>query len=181
MEVMLRCFVPDRPGALSSLAGAIGEAGGDILAVDVVEHGPRRALDDMVVLLPSGDLRGLLARVEQVDGVEVVHAGPSRGHPGDAATRLAGWLEAVLSGAMTFERGVLTIVGGLLRVDEATMVAGEDAPEEREGLLVLPVDGRTMVLRRDYRFTSAERERALAVARLCTEVRRHVDAAPSSA
>jgi len=47
---MLRCSVPDRPGALAVLAGTIGEAGGDIQAVDVVEHGESDALDDLVVV-----------------------------------------------------------------------------------------------------------------------------------
>jgi hypothetical protein len=33
---LLRVAVPDRPGALGALATAIGRAGGDIKAVDVV-------------------------------------------------------------------------------------------------------------------------------------------------
>lgn len=177
---MLRCAIPDRPGALAGLAGAIGAAGGDILAVDVVEHDGGRALDDLVVLLPGGDMRRLLDGIGRLEGVEVVHAGPSRGHPGDAAIRLAVGLEAVLGGAMAPERGVVTIIGGLLRVREATLVPAGEAPRERDGVLVVPLDARALVLRRDYRFTRTERERALAVARLCQEVARQVEASPAS-
>jgi hypothetical protein len=46
---LLRVSVPDRPGALGALASAIGEAGGDITAVDVVERGPDAAVDDVLV------------------------------------------------------------------------------------------------------------------------------------
>lgn len=179
MELTLRCTVPDRPGALAALAGTIAEAGGDILSVDVVEHEDGLALDDVVVLLPGRDVRTLLARIAAVDGVEVVHAGPSRGHPGDAATRLAIGLEAIMNGAMTLDDAVLTIVGGLLRVDGATLTPPTDAPEEGKCVLVLDFDGRALVLRREYRFTRTERERALAITRLCQELGRHVGASSS--
>lgn len=49
MLYLLRVSVPDRPGALGALASAIGEAGGDITAVDVVERGPAAAIDDVLV------------------------------------------------------------------------------------------------------------------------------------
>ena len=49
MLYLLRVSVPDRPGSLGALATAIGEAGGDITAVDVVERGPTAAVDDVLV------------------------------------------------------------------------------------------------------------------------------------
>jgi hypothetical protein len=49
MLYLLRVSVPDRPGALGALASAIGEAGGDITAVDVVERGRSVAIDDVLV------------------------------------------------------------------------------------------------------------------------------------
>jgi hypothetical protein len=49
MLYLLRVTVPDRPGALGALASAIGEAGGDITAVDVVERGLSAAVDDVLV------------------------------------------------------------------------------------------------------------------------------------
>jgi ACT domain len=53
MLYLLRVSVPDRPGALGALASAIGEAGGDITAVDVVERGPSAAVDDVLVETPD--------------------------------------------------------------------------------------------------------------------------------
>lgn len=180
MDVMLRCSVPDRPGALAALAGAIGRAGGDIAAVEVTEQQPGRALDDLVIALPRGGLTRLLAEVEAVEGVEVLHAGPSRGQPGDVASRFAVAVEAMLNGAMTPERGVTTLVGGLLQVADAAVVPAADAPRSNDRRLVLPLDGRALVLRRDYPFTTTERQRALALARLCDEVHRHVQSSPRS-
>lgn len=180
MDIMLRCTVPDRPGALAALAGAIGRAGGDIEAVEVIEQQAGRALDDLVVALPRGGLQRLVAEVEGVDGVEVVHAGPSRGQPGDVASRFAVAVEAMLNGAMTPERGVVTLVGGLLQVADAVVVDTAEAPAEADRCLVLALDGRTLVLHRDYPFTTTERQRALALVRLCDEVHRHVDASPRS-
>src|SRR5450432_3723842 len=46
---LLRVSVPDRPGALGLLAGAIGSAGGDITAVDVVEREASSAIDDILI------------------------------------------------------------------------------------------------------------------------------------
>ncbi|HWG93244.1 MAG TPA: ACT domain-containing protein, partial [Mycobacteriales bacterium] len=56
MSFLLRVVLPDRPGMLGALATALGEAGGDILSLDVVERGPDGAVDDLVVALPPGGL-----------------------------------------------------------------------------------------------------------------------------
>ena len=170
LEVMLRCSVPDRPGALAALAGAIGHAGGDIQAVDVVEQAGDEALDDLVVVVDdAGHLSVLLERVREVPGTTLVHAGPSRGHPGDAVTRLAVGLEAVLSGAMTLENGVKTLLGGLLRASSAEIHPVDDAPAAHDRRLVLPFNGRALVLVRDYRFTDTENDRATALLRVALE------------
>lgn len=180
LDVVLRCTVADRPGALAAVAGAIGRAGGDIEAVEVVDHDGERALDDFVIALAGGSLRRLLDELAGVPGVEVVHAGPSRGGPGDATTRLAVAVEAMLSGAMTTERGIVTLIGGLLHLAEVEVADRAAAPPERDRRLVLPLGERVLVGRRDYPFTSAERQRALALARLCGEIARHVEASSRS-
>ena len=168
MEVMLRCALPDRPGALAALAGAIGAGGGDIQAVDVIEHEDGRALDDLVVVLSDrARLADVLARVEALQGVEVIHAGPSRGHPGDAVTRFAMGLEAALSGAQDPEQAAVTLVGGLLRADEVQIVRGDPAPQESSTRLVVPFGDRRVIARRAYRFTATERWRAEAILRAC--------------
>ncbi|MGH8933041.1 MAG: ACT domain-containing protein [Egibacteraceae bacterium] len=175
MEVMLRCAVPDEPGRLAELAGAIGEAGGDIDAVDVVESGNGMALDDVFVRVDGPDgLRCVVENVRAVKGVELVHAGPSRGHPGDGVTRAAIGLEAILSGAMTMEHGVEALVGGLLRATRVTLDPPEKAPPGNDRVLVLPFRGRALVLHRDYRFTETEIDRARSLLRVCREAARAV-------
>ncbi len=166
MEIMLRCELPDTPGSLAALAGTIGEAGGDIQAVDVVETGDGRVLDDLLVVVEAERGADLLAVVDALPGIALVHAGPSRGHPGDAVTRLAVGLEALLTGQAPLERGLPTLIGGLLRASAAELAIRAEAPEPSSKVLVLDVDHRVLVLRRDYRFTSTERERAASLVRL---------------
>ncbi|HWH31733.1 MAG TPA: hypothetical protein VNU01_03580, partial [Egibacteraceae bacterium] len=154
MEIMMRVAVPDRPGALAALAGAIGEQGGDIQAVEVVDHAQGEALDDLVVWIDGPErLRALVACVDELDGFRLVHAGPSRGHPGDAVTRVAMGLGALLDTSMTEDHALVTLVGGLLRADSAEMLPAEDAPRADAKTLVLPFADRVLVARRDYRFT----------------------------
>ncbi len=168
MEIMLRCELADRPGSLAALAGAISEAGGDIQAVNIVEAASKgHVLDDLMVVVDQPQIGELLDRVRGLASVDLIHAGPSRGHPGDAVTRLAVGLEALLLGTMERARAVSTLVGGLLRADAAELVAHGDAPPPDGRTLVLPFDELQLVLKRAYRFTEAERERADALLRLC--------------
>ena len=45
--------LPDRPGALSRVAGIIGECGGNVVRVDVQEVEGALAVDELVVDLPD--------------------------------------------------------------------------------------------------------------------------------
>jgi hypothetical protein len=66
---LLRVSVPDRPGALGALASAVGQAGGDITAVDVVERGSSAAIDDLLVETSNEDVSAaVLASVDTVPG-----------------------------------------------------------------------------------------------------------------
>jgi hypothetical protein len=70
MIYALRVVVPDRPGSLGAVATAIGDVGGDILSLDVVERGPGGAVDDLLVDLPPPALAdSLVAAVMTVHGV----------------------------------------------------------------------------------------------------------------
>lgn len=170
MEVVLRCRVPNRPGALSALTGAVGEAGGDIEAVDVVEAGEAEALDDLVVVVEDpGQLRRILDRLAALDGFGVVHAGPSRGHPGDAVTRIAVGLESLMNGAMTLEHGLETLLGGLLRASRAELLPPGEALSPSDTRMLLAIDDRVLVLEREYRFSPVEHERAAALLRVAVE------------
>lgn len=182
MELMLRCALPDRPGALAQLATAISDVGGDIHAVDVVEHRDGRALDDLEILLAEEHVAALLTRLSSLDGVDVVHAGPSRGVSGDAVTRLSVAIVALLDGTAEARSGVRTLIGGMLRARSAELVAPTQAPNGDRRVLILDLGDEVLVLRRDYRFTATERERAqalLQVARRAADSRVTADAAES--
>lgn len=166
MELMLRCALPDRPGELARVASAISAVGGDIQAVDVVEHSDGRALDDLELLLDADRIPSLLQRLGDLEGVRVVHAGPSRGRPGDAVTRLSIGIESLLDGSSEARRGLCTLIGGMLRARSAEFVEHGDAPEDDQRALALDAGDEVLLLQRDYRFTATERERARALLRL---------------
>jgi hypothetical protein len=71
-HVLIRVWLPDRPGALGLVAARIGAVGGDIVGVDVLERSEGIAVDEFAVALSGLDVLELLAReIEQVDGTSV--------------------------------------------------------------------------------------------------------------
>lgn len=71
-HVLVRVWLPDRPGALGLVASRIGAVRGDIIGVDVLERGTGIAVDEFAVDLASLELVDVLVReIEQVDGVSV--------------------------------------------------------------------------------------------------------------
>lgn len=81
MSYLLRVQVPDTPGSLGYLAAALGEAGGDIRSVDVVDYLPNGyAIDDIVVALPTGMLPDtLITAAHALGDVEVDSIRPFSG------------------------------------------------------------------------------------------------------
>ncbi len=80
MSHLLRVVLPDRPGALGAVATALGEVGGDILSVDVVERSAGSAIDDLVVELPPGRLAdALVSAASALPGVHVESIRPYAG------------------------------------------------------------------------------------------------------
>ncbi|HWE54723.1 MAG TPA: hypothetical protein VG435_04385 [Acidimicrobiales bacterium] len=68
----VRVWVPDRPGALGAVASRIGAVRGDLIGIDILERGGGRAIDELIVDLPSESLVDLLvAEISEVDGVDV--------------------------------------------------------------------------------------------------------------
>jgi catechol 2,3-dioxygenase-like lactoylglutathione lyase family enzyme len=78
MPYLLRLRLTDRPGALGSIASALGRAGVDILALDVVEHTPSGdAVDDVVIDLPDGGMPdSAVSACARVPGVTVAFVTP---------------------------------------------------------------------------------------------------------
>jgi catechol 2,3-dioxygenase-like lactoylglutathione lyase family enzyme len=75
---LLRLQLTDRPGTLGAIAGALGRAGVDILALDVVEHNRGgTAVDDVVVDLPDGGMPDTaVSACTSVPGVTVAFVTP---------------------------------------------------------------------------------------------------------
>jgi hypothetical protein len=77
VNLVVRVWLPDRPGALGLVASRIGAIGGDIVGIDVLERSDKVAVDEFAVVLPNDDVVKLLVReIEEVDGasVEEYHA-----------------------------------------------------------------------------------------------------------
>ena len=116
MSYLLRVLLPDRPGMLGAVATALGQAGADILGVDVVERSAGVAVDDLVVELPPGKLAdSLVSAAVSVPGVSVesiqrYYAGAGETH------RELELLEALASAP---ERAVELLVSGAPRIFRA--------------------------------------------------------------
>ncbi|MGH3849311.1 MAG: hypothetical protein ACRDRT_06370 [Pseudonocardiaceae bacterium] len=83
---VVRLWLPDRPGALGSVASRIGAVRGDVVGIDILERGAGRAIDELTVELPDANLISLLvAEISQVDGVDVEDVRPATTRGGHAA------------------------------------------------------------------------------------------------
>ena len=72
--VVLRLWLPDRPGALGQVASRIGAVRGDLLGIEILEAGAGNVIDELVVRLPDAGLVDLMiSEVDAVDGVGVEH------------------------------------------------------------------------------------------------------------
>lgn len=74
MPYLLRVELPDIPGSLGRLAGAIGEAGGDIEAIEIVEkRHDGKALDDVLLEMSHGAMPdSIVSACNALEGVKVV-------------------------------------------------------------------------------------------------------------
>ena len=74
MPFLLRVELPDVPGSLGRLASAIGEAGGDIEAIEIIEKGhDGRAVDDVLLETTPGALPdAIVSACTALEGVRVL-------------------------------------------------------------------------------------------------------------
>jgi hypothetical protein len=74
MSFLLRVELPDVPGSLGRVATAIGEAGGDIEAIEIVEHrSDGTAVDDVLLEAAPGVMPdSLVSACNALDGVQVI-------------------------------------------------------------------------------------------------------------
>ena len=70
----IRVHLDDRPGAFAALARAIGDAGGNLGAIDLVRVEPGKKVRDVTVMASSAaHLDDIAAAVRAVPGIEVEH------------------------------------------------------------------------------------------------------------
>ncbi len=72
VTVVVRIWMPDRPGALGQVASRIGAVRGDVLGIEILEQGAGNVIDELTISLPADDLLTLLTtEIDAVDGVSV--------------------------------------------------------------------------------------------------------------
>jgi hypothetical protein len=72
VHVLIRVWLPDRPGALGAVASRIGALKGDIVGLDVLERAGTIAVDEFAVNLEDAELLPMIVReIEEVDGAKV--------------------------------------------------------------------------------------------------------------
>jgi hypothetical protein len=74
MPFLLRVELPDVPGSLGRLASAIGEAGGDIEAIEIIEKtADGTAVDDVLLEMVAGTMPdSIVSACTELDGVRVL-------------------------------------------------------------------------------------------------------------
>jgi hypothetical protein len=116
VSYLLRVLLPDRPGMLGAVATALGQAGADILGVDVVERSAGIAVDDLIVELPPGKLADtLVSAAVSVPGVSVESI--QRYYAGHGETHRE--LELLEALAAAPDRAVELLVSGAPRIFRA--------------------------------------------------------------
>ncbi|UDY35947.1 hypothetical protein [Dermatobacter hominis] len=141
--LVLRVWLPDRPGALGAVASRIGAVHGDVIGIDIIERGAGRAVDELVVDLPEEGLVDLLlAEVAHVEGVDVEDVRVLDGPPEDP-TVVALELAAALRADGVGDRLPMVVAGArqILHADWAAVVGTDGAGvllSEGEGI---PGDG----------------------------------------
>jgi hypothetical protein len=71
-SILVRVWLPDRPGALGLVASRIGAVDGDIVGIDVLERSEHVAVDEFAVHLRDAATVDMMVReIEEVDGASV--------------------------------------------------------------------------------------------------------------
>src|SRR5918995_6123224 len=116
--LVVRVWLPDRPGALGQVASRIGAVHGDVTAIDILERGGGRVIDELMVALPESVSLDLLAKeIGAVDGVAVEHVRIIPDERPDSATALLVLAGDVAEAAP--EHRMATLVAGLMRAVDA--------------------------------------------------------------
>lgn len=116
--VIVRVWLPDRPGALGQVASRIGSVRGDVLGIEILEVGGGRVIDELVVALPDEHLIDLMVNeVHAIDGVSVEHVRQVGGNHSDGGL-LALSLAAEVAESDGAER-LVALADGVQRLTES--------------------------------------------------------------
>ena len=119
--VVMRVWLPDRPGALGQVASRIGAVKGDVLDIEILETGAGRAVDELVIALPDDGLVDLMvSEVHAIDGVSVEHVREINGEHNDGGL-LALSLAAELAEAKPDQR-LDALMDAVVRITDADWV-----------------------------------------------------------
>lgn len=130
--VVMRVWLPDRPGALGQVASRIGAVKGDVLDIEILETGGGRAVDELVVALPDAGLVDLMvSEVHAIDGVAVEHVRIIEGAHNDGGL-LALALAADLAEAKPDAR-LDSLVDAVSKITDADWVLVARGPETVAG------------------------------------------------
>jgi hypothetical protein len=131
MSFLLRVVLPDRPGVLGAVASALGQAGADILSVDVIERAPGSAVDDFVVELPPDRLAdSLVTAAASVDGVQVESIRPYAGQIDAIGRDPAASMTVLADGvARVFRAGWTLVLAPPITGQARVLASGGAAPE----------------------------------------------------
>lgn len=152
MSFLIRVLLPDTPGALGQLADAIGQTGGNIQSVDIIESFSADAvMDDIVVDLPQGVMAdALITAANSVDGVEVDSIRPFSGRVDrrgqiEMLSELAtsrGSLRTSLQDFVSVFPKALTSSWAIIvdTTNEITRVAASSAAPEDDGSIPADID-----------------------------------------
>jgi hypothetical protein len=129
MAFLLRVELPDIPGSLGALATALGSAGADIEAIEIVEHRTDgTAVDDVLLELPPQVMpETLITACHKLTGVKVQWISRY-----NAGASLSMDLEAVEMFTSEPERAIehlVRVVPGTFRVDWAMALTRPDSPD----------------------------------------------------
>ena len=124
MSYLLRVELPDVPGSLGRLASAIGSAGGNIDAIEIVERRDGKAVDDVFLAANQGVMPdSIVSACTQLEGVEVLWI--SRYGAGTNLTRDLEVVEAMTSEPDFARNTLVDLVPATFVVDWAIRVQRE--------------------------------------------------------
>ncbi|MET0840291.1 MAG: ACT domain-containing protein [Marmoricola sp.] len=126
MSYLLRVALPDVPGSLGRLASAIGSAGGNIDAIEIVERSEGRAVDDVFLAPEPGVMPdSIVSACTSLPDVEVLWI--SRYGAGSNLTRDLEVVEAMTSDPEVARDTLVDLLPATFVVDWAVRVRREGA------------------------------------------------------